>query len=152
MPSAITTTAYHLAAAGLPQRNWLGKSAAQLISESKKQQQFWLVFGAPNATLLPAMFRLPSRDYPFLVFGAAVNLPVTTLKLFTANEQLNTYGTPVEAVAGGSDSQRQIFRWEQPVMMQPHEAWRLQLTLADAAGLALDTIIALRGIKLERRK
>ena len=128
------------------------KSAEQLRAESKEQQQFWLVFGAPNATLLPAMFRLPSRDYPFLVTGAAVNLPVTSLKLFTANEQLNTYGTPIEAVAGGGDQERNVFRWTQPVLMQPHEAWRLQLTLADASGLTLNTIIALRGVKLGNRK
>jgi hypothetical protein len=152
MPDAVATTAYQLQSEYLPRRNWLGKSAEQLRAESREQQQFWLVFGAPNATLLPAMFRLPSRDYPFLVTGAAVNLPVTSLKLFTANEQLNSYGTPVEAVAGGSNAERNLFVWQEPILLQPHEAWRLQLTLAEASGLGLHTIIALRGVKLGKRK
>jgi len=152
MPNTVATIAYQLQPGRGIRRDWLNKTQAQLIQESNQQQQFWLVFGAQNATLLPAIFRLPSRDYPFLVTGAAVNLPVTSLKLYTTGRQLESFNTPVEAIAGGSDDGRQLFRWAQPVLLKPNEAWRLEITLADASGLALNTVIALRGVKLGDRK
>lgn len=152
MPEIAATTAYQMQSRYRPGREWLAKSREQLIAESQGQQQFWLVFSAPNATLRPAIFRLPSRDYPFLVTGAAVNVDATSLKLYGTDEQLASYNVPITAVAGGSDSERQIFRWQQPVLLMPNSAWRLELTLASAAGLGQTTIIVLRGVKLGKRK
>lgn len=152
MPEIAATTAYQFQRPDRPQRNWLGKTAEQLRADSEQQQQFWLVFSAPNATLRPAVFRLPSRDYPFLVTGAVVNVAATALKLYATDEQLASYNVPISAIAGGSDGERQLFKWSQPILLMPHSAWRLELTLAEPSGLALTTIVALRGVKLGNRK
>ena len=110
---------------------------------------FWLRFTAGNATLRPATFRVPNRDYPFLVTGASVNRAVSSIRLFSADDEMMSYSIPVETFAGGSDQRRKLFTWPKPLLLLPHTAWRLDLTLTDPAGLALNTVIILRGVRIK---
>lgn len=148
MVNELATTAYQLLLG--QRRQWLGKSLQQIRDEARQQLQFWLVISAANDTLRPGVFRLPSRDYPFLITGAAVNQSVAELKLYSTDDELNSYQVPAYTVAGGSDGQRQYFRWSQPVLLLPHSAWRLEMVLVDNAALNQTTVIALQGVKLDR--
>ncbi len=152
MPDFAATTAYQLLSDGKLRRNWLSKSPAQLQAETYERQQFWLVFSAPNATLRPNIFRLPSRDYPFLVTGATINRAATSLKIYSTDDQLTSYFVPTAAIAGGSDSERTIFHWPEPVLLLPHTIWRGEMVLTDNTALPLTTYIIFHGVKLNRRK
>ena len=149
MPEAAVTTAYHVSRGKQPQREWLRKTAQQFEREAAKRQMFFLRFTAGNATLRPATFRVPNRDYPFLVTGASVNRAVSSIRMFSADDEVANYSIPIDAFAGGSDQRRKLFKWPEPLLLLPHTAWRLELTLTDPAGIALNTVIVLRGVRIK---
>jgi len=149
MADAALITAYHVSRGKQPRREWLSKSAQQFEREAAERQMFWLRFTAGNGTLRPATFRVPNRDYPFLVTGASVNRPVSSIRLFSADDEMASYSIPIEDLAGGSDQRRKLFRWPEPLLLLPHTAWRMDLTLTDPAGLALNTVIILRGVRIK---
>lgn len=151
MPDFSPITAYGLLERP-SRRQWFGKTADEIRAASQHQQIFWLEFSAPNATQLPSVYRLPSRNYPLLVTGATVNRAASSLRLYSTDEQLTTYSVGVSAIAGDSSNQRSIFRWQEPILLRPNTAWRAELTLLDSAALALTTMITLRCIKLGERK
>lgn len=132
-------------------RDWLAKTRQQLIADSQAVTQFWLTFAAPNAGQLPSVYRLPSRNFPLLVTGATVNRAASGLRLYSTDDQLSSF-VPVLAIAGDSGNQRSLFRWPTPVLLRPHTAWRVELTLTDNAALALTTQITLHCVKLLEAK
>lgn len=109
-------------------RDWLVQTPQQIAENAKRQHQYWLLFAVPAAPPFGrAVFRLPSRDYPFLITEATTNMPVSSLRLFSTDNEMTTQSVPLYAVAGGTDQARHRFTWQVPLLLLPRAVWRIEL-------------------------
>lgn len=109
-------------------RDWLVQTPQQIAESAKRQHQYWLLFAVPSAPLFGrAVFRLPSRDYPLLITEATTNLPISSLRLFSTDNEMALQSVPLYAVAGGTDQARHRFVWQAPLLLLPRAVWRVEL-------------------------
>lgn len=157
MAIAIATAAqvaseiYEQADPNEPRRDWLTLSNERLDEVGRRRGQFWLVLTFVNAPdRRRAVFRVPGRDFPFLVTGGASDLPISSMRMFTTASQLTARDIPIYTIAGGSDLDRRQFLWRQPLMIKPQEAWRIEVVFEIPPIGA--SYLVLSGVKFERKK
>lgn len=135
MADAISTIAYEAYVRGenaprQPKRDWLAPSPRELAEIGKKRIPFWLtlkIIPAFNYDGKRAVFRLPSRDYPFTIYSATTDIELSSIRLFTTSQQLTADDLSLIAITGGNATNRNRLRWQTPLTLLPHEAWRAEI-------------------------
>lgn len=159
MANAISTIAYEAYARGdnaprQPKRDWLSSSPRELAEIGKKRVPFWLtlrIIPAFDLDRKRAVFRLPSRDYPFTIYSATTDIDLSSIRLFTTSQQLTADDLSLIAITGGNFSSRNRLRWQTPLLLLPHEAWRAEIVF-DTPPLNLVGIhVNFEGIRMVER-
>lgn len=95
---------------------------------------FWLslfIVPAFNLNGKRAVFRIPSRDYPLMIFGASSDIELSSIRLFTATDQLMSEDITINYITGGNFSDRRRLRWQTPLTLLPHQAWRAEVVFVN---------------------
>ncbi len=156
MAVAATTIAYESVSrqADEPRRDWLEHRPAELARIGAERVPFWLtlfVVPAFNLDGKRAVFRLPSRDYPFAIHGASTDIELSAIRLFTTLDQLSADDLPLTAITGGNFRDRRRFRWQTPLTLLPHQAWRAEIVFKTPLN-ALGLHVNFEGVKLIERQ
>lgn len=113
-----------------PGRSWLTRTPAELADIGQQLVPFWLtlvIVPAFNLDGKRAVFRLPSRDYPFVIFSATTDIEASSIRLFTTTSQLTADDLRLLAITGGNTERRNRLRWQTPLLLYAHEAWRAEI-------------------------